>query len=89
MLQTFLRLVMTASYSALLLVAGKPKVNDCSITDPSRAVKTIYIPKPLLFDALSTLRIHPSRRLHCADGPRVNSVMKWAKTRPLIVILGS
>jgi len=78
----------TASYSASLLKAGKPRLKDC--------LKWILLEwwdnfdaYHLLFEALSAFRIHPSSRSTCFVAPGVKSAIKSAKTWPLITALGS
>ena len=43
---------------------------------------------PLSFDALSTFKIHPFKRLLCGGDPGVNSTINSAKIYPKIVVLG-
>ena len=51
--------VKIASCSASLLDAGKPRVKDYSMMDPSRVVRIILMPAPFLFEDPFTFRIHP------------------------------
>ena len=77
---------MIASYSASLFMAGKPSVKDSLMMKHLGEVRTTSTPISLLFEALSTLRIHPSPESLCVGALRVNFVMKSARTCPLITI---
>jgi len=57
--------------------------------DPSGIVRTIPTPAPLPLDSPSMCRIHPFERLFCDGDPSVDLAMKFAKTYPLIAVLGS
>ena len=89
MIASLLRPAITTLYSASLLVARNLRAQDCSIMDPSGVVRTIPTPALSPFDAPSTFRIHPFKRLLYGEGPSVNLGMKSAKTCPLIAVLGS
>ena len=82
-------LTKTASYSTSLLDAGKPRVKDYSMMNPSGVVRTIPMPAPLLFEAPLTFRTHPSSWSEYSMVPRVKSAMKSSSTWPLNAILSS
>ena len=71
----------TASYSASLMEAGKPRVKDCSMIDPFGVVRTTLMSALMLFEAPSIFRIHPSTKWYCSAAPRVKSGIKFAKFR--------
>ena len=81
-----------SSYDSFVLgfvvVAGKLRVKDYSMKDPFGVVKTILTPTPLLFEAPSTFRVHPSSKSLYIETPEVNSAIKSTKTCLLIVVLG-
>jgi len=79
---TILRPAMIGPDSASLLVARNPREYDYSMKDPYGIVRAIPNMTPLSFDALSTFKIHPFKRLLCSGDPGVNSTIKSAKIYP-------
>jgi len=57
--------------------------------DPFGVMRMILIPAPLLLEALSTFKTHPSRWSVCPVILGVKSTMKSASTWPFIVVLSS
>ena len=78
----------TALNSTSLLDAGKLRVKDCSMMDPSGVVRIILMPALLLFKDSSMFRIHPFSISACSVAPKVKSAIKSVKTWTLIVVLG-
>ena len=84
-------LVRRASYSASLLKALNPNLNECSNLIPSEVMMTIPAPAPIALKAPSTNTLH--ERFFTWQTIPVsflgeNSAMKSARTWPLIAFCG-
>ena len=79
-----LRLAINALYSASLLEARKPNLNDFSNLNPSWDIITILTPNPLALDAPSTNTCHGQTKtwhtLAKTTGASVNSATKSTNT---------